>query len=279
MSTPRVAVIISISLVLFLMGILGLFLIYSNRMGESVKENLSAALVLKEGMGKAEAITLVNKIKSEVYVRDSKIIDAADAAEIMKNELGEDFVSFIGYNPLSTVVEVYFTSALGSPELIQAFAARMEKDGLVKEVRVQTGLLQKLEHTTRRVSYAFLVLSLLLLLVSTTLIYQSIRISIYSRRFSIKTMQLVGATRWFILRPFVQQGMWDGLTGGLVALALVSGTWLAARRNIPGLSDLDDPLKMEMLVAGILLMGLIISIFSTIFALSRFLKSDPDKLY
>jgi cell division transport system permease protein len=279
MKAPRIAVIISISLVLFLLGIMGLIMMYSNSISTSVKENLSVTLVLKEGLGQTDALSLANDLKTEPYVKQIKVVDAEEGAELMKKELGEDFVAFIGYNPLSAVVEVYFLSDLSSPELLSSFTERMQANKMIKEVRMQTGLLQKLENTTRSISFALLAVSLLFLLVSITLIYQSISISIYAHRFSIRTMQLVGATRWFILQPYLKQGIWDGFSGGIASLLLICSTWLTARKNIPGLTDLEDPVKLQVLGISILITGLFISIFSTIFALSRFLKADPDKLY
>lgn len=279
MKAPRIAVIVSISLVLFLLGTMGLIMMYSNSISTSVKENLSVTLVLKEGLGQTDAISLSNELQKETYVKQIKVVGAEEGAALMKKELGEDFVAFIGYNPLSAVVEVYFRSELSSPELLSSFTARMQANRMIKEVRMQTGLLQKLESTTRSISFALLAISLLFLVVSITLIYQSIRISIYAHRFSIRTMQLVGATRWFILQPYLKQGVWDGFTGGVASLLLISSTWLTARNNIPGLTELEDPIKLQVLGLSILIAGLFISIFSTIFALSRFLKADPDKLY
>ncbi len=279
MKAPRIAVIVSISLVLFLLGIMGLIMMYSNSIGTSVKENLSVTLVLKEGLGQTDAMSLSNELQKETYVKQIKVVGAEEGAALMKKELGEDFVAFIGYNPLSAVVEVYFRSELSSPELLSSFTARMQANRMIKEVRMQTGLLQKLESTTRSISFALLAISLLFLVVSITLIYQSIRISIYAHRFSIRTMQLVGATRWFILQPYLKQGVWDGFTGGVASLLLISSTWLTVRNNIPGLTELEDPIKLQVLGVSILIAGLFISIFSTIFALSRFLTADPDKLY
>ncbi len=279
MKAPRIAVIVSISLVLFLLGTMGLIMMYSNSISTSVKENLSVTLVLKEGLGQTDAMSLSNELQKETYVKQIKVVGAEEGAALMKKELGEDFVAFIGYNPLSAVVEVYFRSELSSPELLSSFTARMQANRMIKEVRMQTGLLQKLESTTRSISFALLAISLLFLVVSITLIYQSIRISIYAHRFSIRTMQLVGATRWFILQPYLKQGVWDGFTGGVASLLLISSTWLTARNNIPGLTELEDPIKLQVLGLSILIAGLFISIFSTIFALSRFLKADPDKLY
>lgn len=275
----KFSVIVSISLVLFLAGIFSLLMLYTNSIANNIRENLAVTLVLKEGSGYAQMITIENEIKNETIVKKLEFISAQKAAEMLQKDLGEDFISVIGYNPLLPMVEIYIKSEFADSKSVDALANKFKSHPLVKEVKVQNNLLLGLESMTQKITLAFFALLILLLVVVFSLIHQSIRLSIYSQRFTIKTLQLVGARPWYIRKPFLINSSINGFIGGLIGVVFLLIIIFVARENIPGLKSFDNYVGWAILSLGLIVSGILIAFFSTIIVVRKFLNYDLDQIY
>lgn len=275
----KFSVIISIALVLLLAGVFATLMIYTNTLSKNIKENLAITLVLKEGSGYAQMISIEEQIKNEKIVKKVNFISAQKAAEQLKQELGEDFVSVIGYNPLLPMAEVFIYSDYANADNIGQLVNKLKSNPLIKEVKVQDNLLEGLEKMNSKISVAFITLIALLLIIVFSLIYQSIRLSIYSQRFTIKTLQLVGSTSNYIRKPFLINSSINGLLGGIASVVLLSLLIFIARENIPGIKSLDNFFNWSLLSIAMIVSGMFISLISTLFVVRKFLKYDLDQLY
>jgi cell division transport system permease protein len=275
----KLSVVISISLVLLLAGVFATLMIYTNTLAKNIKENLAITLVLKEGSGYAQMISIEEQIKNEKIVKKVNFISAEKAAEQLKQQLGEDFISVIGYNPLLPMAEVFIYSDFADISTINKLVAKLKSNPLVKEIKVQDNLLDGLEKMNSKISLAFITLIVLLLIIVFSLIHQSIRLSIYSQRFTIKTLQLVGSTSKYIRKPFLINSTINGFLGGIVSVLLLSILIFIARENIAGIKSLDSFYSWMILSFALILSGIFISLMSTLIVVSNFLKYDIDQLY
>ncbi len=208
---------LSISMILFLFGLLGLLLINARRLSDYVMENIGVTLILKDEAREADILKLQKKLEATDYIKSTRYVDKATAATELKKELGEDFVDFLGYNPLLSSIDVKVYASYANPDSL----TRLEKKFLsypeVQEVYYQRNLVKQLHTNINKISLILLSLSLLMFLIYTALINNTIRLSMYSKRFIINTMQLVGATRSFIRRPFISKGIMYGVYGAIIA--------------------------------------------------------------
>jgi cell division transport system permease protein len=275
----RFSVVISIALVLLLAGVFATFMIYTDTLAKNIKENLAITLVLREGSGYAQMISIEEQIKNEKIVKKVNFISAEKAAEQLKAELGEDFISVIGYNPLLPMAEIFIYSDFADAATINSLVKKLQTNPLIKEIKVQDNLLDGLEKMNSKISIAFITLIILLLIIVFSLIYQSIRLSIYSQRFTIKTLQLVGSTSTYIRKPFLINSSLNGLWGGIASVMLLIVLIFIARENIPGIKSLDNFYNWTILSLVMIISGIVISLISTLFVVRTFLKYDLDQLY
>jgi len=275
----KFSVIISIALVLLLAGVFATLMIYTNTLAKNIKENLAITLVLKEGSGYAQMISIEEQIKNEKIVKKVNFISAEKAAQQLKQELGEDFISVIGYNPLLPMAEVFIYSDYASVTNINLLVKKLQTNPLIKEIKAQDNLLNGLEKMNTKISIAFITLIVLLLIIVFSLIYQSIRLSIYSQRFTIKTLQLVGSTSKYIRKPFLINSSINGFLGGLASVVLLIALIFIARENISGIKSLDNFYDWAILLISMIITGMVISLISTLFVVRKFLKYDLDQLY
>ena len=213
--------IVSISLVLFLLGLLGMLIINARELSDYFKESLSFSVMLKEEAKEADIRMLQKDLAAKEYVKDSQYISKEKAAENLKEELGEDFISFMGYNPLLPSLDVFLLADYTHPDSVLNIERYILEYPLVEEVYFQESFLHLLNENVRKISLLLLIFSLLLLFISLTIINNTIRLSVYSKRFIINTMQLVGATRSFIRRPFLLRSALHGVIAGLVSILLL----------------------------------------------------------
>ena len=275
----KFSVIISIALVLLLAGVFATLMIYTNTLAKNIKENLAITLVLKEGSGYAQMISIEEQIKNEKIVKKVNFISAEKAAQQLKQELGEDFISVIGYNPLLPMAEVFIYSDYANVTNINLLVKKLQTNPLIKEIKAQDNLLNGLEKMNTKISIAFITLIVLLLIIVFSLIYQSIRLSIYSQRFTIKTLQLVGSTSKYIRKPFLINSSINGFLGGLASVVLLIALIFIARENISGIKSLDNFYDWAILLISMIITGMVISLISTLFVVRKFLKYDLDQLY
>ncbi len=271
--------IISISLVLFLLGIIGFLMLNANRLSVYVKENLGFTVLIKDNSREAEVMRLQKILNAAPYVRVAEYINKDQAAEVLREELGEDFVEFLGYNPLLASIEVKLSAAWANPDSMARIESQVMSFPEVKEVYYQKNLLEAINDNVRRISIILAVFSGLLLLIAMALINNTIRLSVYSRRFLIRTMQLVGATRGFIRRPFLFKSILHGLAGATIAILLLSTVIYGLSNELDGVIGFSNIMMIGVLFAFVVLVGIVLTLSSTFFAVNKYLRLRTDELY
>ena len=271
--------IVSISLVLFLLGVLGLVLINARGLSDYFRESLSFSVMLNEETKEADIRMLQKDLDAKSYVKSTEYISKDEAAAKLKEDLGEDFVNFLGYNPLSPTIDVYLYAGYTGPDSVAKIEKYILEYPFVKEVYYQESLLYLINENVRKISIFLLTISLFLFLIALTIINNTIRLSVYSKRFLIRTMQLVGATRSFIRRPFLLRGALHGLIAGLIAMLLLLGLIYLVEREFFMLLTFQSIYMLLFLGAAIIVIGIFITVISTFFSVNRYLSISDDKLY
>ncbi len=271
--------IISISLVLFLLGLLGLLLLNAKKLSDYVKENIGISIILKEGVKEVEIRRLQKDLDAAPYVKSTEYISKEEAAKKLQEELGEDFIDFLGYNPLLASIDVYLFAEYANLDTIAEIENNIVRFPEVKEVFYHKSLVHLINENVRKISLFILMFSALLFIIALTLINNTIRLSVYSRRFLINTMQLVGATNGFIRRPFLMKSIMHGIYGALIAIALLVGVIYLAQREFSEIVSFKDVEILGVLFIFVLFLGILITWLSTFFAVNKFLRIQEDELY
>jgi cell division transport system permease protein len=274
-----ITTVVSISLVLYLLGIVALIVLNAKNLSDYIKENIGFNIILKDDAKEVEIVKLQKTLDAQPYTKETRFISKEEAAEILKKDLGEDFISFLGYNPLSASIDLHLRAEYAVPDSVEWIEKDILKHSIVKEVYYQKSLIQKVNENVKKISLFLLGFSTLLLIISIALINNAIRLAIYSKRFLIRTMQLVGASPGFIRRPFIWKGIVNGIYGAVIAIILISLTIYYVQQQIPEFFQIKD-LKLYAEVFGvILLLGILITWISTFFAVHRFIRMRPEKIY
>lgn len=273
------SVVISIALVLFMVGFLGLVLLKSTQVANHFKEEVVITLFLKNDTSKEHIENLRTSLLKELFTRKIIYISKGDAAKFYAEDLGEDFVNYLGTNPLKNSIDIYLNPGFVIPEKMQEISDRFNKNSYVFEVSYDKPLVTFLTQNIQKVSFWLFSISSFFGLVALILINSSIRLSVYSKRFNIKTMQMVGATKGFIRKPFIWSGIQLGFIGALISLAGLAAVIYYIDQKIPTLQLVTDYVTLAYLGGGILLIAFIISWLSTFFATQRFLNLQTDELY
>ena len=271
--------IISISLVLLLLGMVGLLLINGRNIRKQVMESIGFNVILKENVKEADIYQLQKILDSKEYILSTEYITKEEAALETEQMLGEDFIRFLGYNPLPPSIRVRLHQPWANPDSVMMIEQDLLKYNSIEEVYYKKSLLYAVNENIRQITLVILGFSILLALISVTLINNTIRLTIYSKRFVINTMQLVGATRRFIRIPFLYRSAVSGFTGSLVALALLFGLVYLLQEEFEGVISLKDYGMLALLALGVILTGIILNWISTFFAVNKFLNMKTDKLY
>ncbi len=274
-----VTLVVSVSLVLFLLGIFGLILINARELSDYLRESLSFSVMLADDAKEADIRMLQKDLDAKHYVKSTEYVSKDEAAAKMKEELGEDFVSFLGDNPLPPSIDVYLVSPYTSPDSVAKIEKYIQGYPFVKEVYYQESLLFLINENVKKISIFLLVISGFLLLISLTIINNTIRLSVYSKRFLIRTMQLVGATRSFIRRPFVVQSALHGFIAALIAMTLLMGLLYLIEKEFFMMFTFESTNLLILLGASLIFTGVLINMISTWFSVNRYLSISDDKLY
>lgn len=274
-----VSTVISIALVLLMTGLLGLILIHANKLSEYVKENIVLNIILDESVEEERALAFQKRVNGDAAVLQSEYVSKDSAATKLTAELGEDFVSFLGHNPLSASIDVYLKAEYANTDSVNAFIETISADPQVSEIIYQESLIEMINQNIRIIGLIILAFALILLIIAVALINNTIRLAIYSQRFIIKSMQLVGATPAFIRKPFLGYGALHGFIGSLIAIGLLLSTIYFAQQEIPELVALRDWSQFILVFVGIMILGILISVFSTYFSVSKYLKLRSNELY
>ena len=277
--SSNVSTVVSISLVLFMLGVLGVLVMHARKISDYVRENLELTVVLLADAKEEDVQALKVALQQSEAVKEVTLVTQDQAAAEMKQELGEDFVSFLGFNPLLASLDVRLRAEFTDTDYVNALKDRIAKYPVVKEVYFQQSLIDSVNKNIRMFSLVILGFSLLLALVAGALINNTIRIALYSKRLVIKSMRLVGATKAFIQKPFVLNGILQGLLGGVIANILLAVLVWYSGREIPDLANVTDVMMVAKLMLAVLLGGMIISGVSTFVSVNRYLKRNSAELF
>lgn len=270
---------ISITLVLFLVGMLSLLILNAGRLSDYVREHVGFTLVLNDNVREAEVLRLQKILSATDYVKTTRYVDKEEAAAQLTKELGEDFVGFLGFNPLFSSVDVKLHAAYMQPDSLVILENNFLAYPQVKEVYYQRDLVRIINENVKRISLFLLVFSVLLLFIFSTLINNTIRIAIYSQRFIIHTMKLVGATRPFIRRPFILKNIAYGVLGALLANLSILGLIFSYRKDFEGILDYQELSTMALVFGVVLIFGVLISWLSTYFSVNKYLRIKYEELF
>jgi cell division transport system permease protein len=271
--------VVSISLVLFLLGVLGMVIINARGLSDYFRESLSFSVMLNEEAKEADIRMLQKDLDAKPFVKLTEYISKDEAAKKLKEDMGEDFVNFLGYNPLPPTIDVYLFAGYTSPDSVARIEKYIMEYPFVKEVYYQESLLYLINENMRKISVFILIISSFLLLIALTIINNTIRLSVYSKRFLIRTMQLVGANRAFIRRPFLLRSALHGLIAGLIAMILLLGLIYMVEKEFFLMMTLHSIYVLLLLAASIIITGIVISVVSAFFSVNRYLSISEDKLY
>ena len=274
-----ISVVLSVSLVLFTLGLLGLFLLYTQKISNQVMEDIGFTVYLHDDVNDVDVERLTKAIEIANYTNQTEYISKDQAIEILKKDLGEDFMQYLDYNPLLASIDVKVKAAYANTDSLAVIKSSLTRSSKIKEIVYQESLIQKVQENLRIAGIVMLVFSGLLLIVAIALINNSIRLSIYSRRFIIKSMQLVGATQDFIRRPFVIRGIVHGIYSALIAILLIMLVMYYLRSILPDLIQIQDIEILAYLFVIVMALGIIISWVSTSLAVRKFLRMRGNKMY
>ncbi|SEN79631.1 cell division transport system permease protein [bacterium A37T11] len=274
-----ISTVISIALVLMMTGLLGLLLVHAKNLSNYVKENIVLNIIVNESASEGDVLALQKKLDTNEKVLRTQYISKELAAINLQKDLGEDFVKFLGYNPLLSSIDVYLKAEYANNPSIDTFIKQMSENKLVKEVVYQPSLIDMVNKNIRIIGIIILGFAAILLIIAIALINNTIRLAIYSQRFLIKSMQMVGATRGFIRRPFLGYGLLHGLLGALISILLLLAILYFGQQQIPELVILRNYFEFAVIFLGVIALGIVIAGFSTFFAVSKYLRLRSNDLY
>lgn len=277
--TGYLSVVISISLVLFFVGILGLFLLNTQNIASYFKEQIVMTIYLKDSAKDIEITQLQKKVQLNPATKKINFISKEEAAAQYARDIGEDFLEFLGYNPLLNAIDIYFNAAYVNTVSLTQTKNELETADFVDEVVFDQPLVNLLDENILRISYVLAFTTLFFIVIALLLINSSIRLSIYSKRFIIKTMQLVGATKSFIRKPFILTHLRLGVFSSLIALSGLGIVFLEFNKRFPELNMLSNPIGLGIVFGSILTLGIGITGISTFFATQRYLNLKSDAIY
>ena len=273
------SVVISLSLVLFVVGLLGLVLINAQKLSDYVKENIGFTIMLKDGVNEIETLKFQKILDASDFAKSTSFTTKEQATADLKTDLGEDFVEFLGYSPLLASIDVKLNAEYGNTDSLEIITNELSENANVFEVYYQKDLIDKLNSNVNRLSFFLLIFCVLLFFIAFALINNTIRLSVYSKRFLIRTMRLVGATNSFIQKPFLSKGIYQGIYSSLFAIFMLIGAIQLAQGDTANMLNIDDLKIIGIVFLLILASGLVISIFSTFFAVRKFIKLNENELY
>jgi cell division transport system permease protein len=277
--TIYISTVFGIAMVLLMIGLLGLILVHANNLSRYVKENIVLNIFVDDAAHETDVMQLQKQLESNPMVKHALYVSKETAARNLQKDLGEDFVKFLGYNPLSQSLDVYLNADYANNTDITKFKTELLKNPMVKEVKYQQSLVDQMNQNLTSISLIILVFAGIFVVVSVALINNTIRLAIYSQRFLIKSMQLVGATKGFIRKPFLLYGIWHGLLGALIAVIILMGTLYLAVQQVPDLIILQNYTEFGIVFLFVISLGVFISGLSTFLAVNKFLRLKIYDLY
>ena len=270
---------IGISLVLIVVGMLVFILLNARAISDHVKRNIGFAVIVKDNTNEAEIKRVQKILDTQPYVYTSKYITKEQAAKSFKKEMGEDFERILGANPLLPSIEIKLNPAYANNDSLAMIEKGLARFDIIHEVYYQKSMIESINENIRRITIIFLIVGAVLVLISFTLIRNMIHLAVYSQRLLIKTMQLVGATPFFICKPFVYGSMWRGFFGALIANLVLLGAIFFVQENVGNVINIMRKDVILLMVGFVILSGVVLSFFSAWFSVRRYLRRDLNDLY
>lgn len=275
----RLTSIISIALVLFLLGLILLMGLLGNQLSVYVRENISFSIVLKDNQKEADIKRMQKSLDALPFIKSTEYISKEQAAKELEEELGENPETFLGFNPLQASIEVKLHSEYANPYSLQHIEKKIKTYTSVSDLLYRKDMMQMVNDNMKRLSIILLTLAVMLMAISFVLISNTIRLLIYSKRFLIHTMKLVGATSGFIRRPFVRYNVVSGIFASILAILMLTGSLYYLQHELDGFIQLLDVKALLVVYAAVFLLGILLSVTATVFAVNKYLRMGVDKLY
>ena len=277
--TSSASTVISISLVIFMLGIFGLVLINTQRLTNYVKENIGFTVMLNEDVKEVDVLQFQKTLDASEWVKSSQYVSREEAASILQQDLGEDFISFLGFNPLSSSIDINLNATHTTSDQISSIERELKEHALIKDIVFQKDLVDAINQNVQKISLLLLGFCALLFIIAIALINNTIRLSVYSKRFLIRTMKLVGATHGFIRKPFLYNGLTQGMFGALISILLLMTALFGIQKEIPELLMLQDLPTVCVIMGAMLIIGALMSLLATNMAVGKYLRMNEDDLY
>lgn len=272
---------LSITLVLFVLSLFSALLLYANKISSYLKENIGFEVVMKKGVKEKDILEFQKELDGKNFVKSTRYISKEEATKQLSADLGEDILQWLGdvENPLLPSIDVRFTSDYANNDSIEKIEQWVTQKKNVKEVYFQKSLMHSINHNVKKIGVILLLVGLLLLVMAVTLISNTVRLSIYSKRFIVRSMQLVGATEEFIMKPFIKSFALQGLIGGLISSVLLAMSMSMLFRKVPELNQLSSFGVDVTIYLSIILLGMVLTTVSTYFSMRKYLGANIDELY
>ena len=271
----------SIMLVLFVISLFSSLVLFANKISDYIKENVGFEIVMKKGVKEKDIIDFQHVLESKKYVKSTEYISQQEATRRLTEDLGEDILEWLGdvENPLLPSIDVRFKSEYANNDSIAKIEQWVMKNKNVKEVYFQKSLIHSIDKNVNKIAAVLLLVGAALLIMAITLIGHTVRLSVYSKRFVVRSMQLVGATESFIIKPFLKSFVIQGVIGSVLSLALLSIFLYRVMRDVPELASLTGFGSFAVIYISVLVLGVLLTTLSTLFAMRKYLRADIDDLY
>ena len=271
----------SIMLVLFVLSLFSSLMLFANRISDYIKENIGFEVVMKKGVKEKDIIDFQHILDKKEYVKSTEYISKEEATRRLSEDLGKDILEWLGNveNPLLPSIDVRFKSEYANNDSIAKIEQWVLKNKNVKEVYFQKSLIHSIDKNVNKISALLLLIGFVLLIMAVTLISHTVRLSVYSKRFVVRSMQLVGATEGFIIKPFMKYFVIQGVIGALLSLVLLTLFLVATLKNVPELAVLINLGNVAIIYVSVLVLGVLLTTLSTYFSMKKYLTADIDELY
>ena len=273
LASSYMSVVVSMTVVLFLIGFLGIFILNSKKVSDHFKEQIVLSIFIKDSAKNIQIKQLQKTLSLKESIRKITYVSKEEASRLYANEIGEDFLEFLGYNPLLNSIDVFLNAQFVKSGEINSLIQTLERYDYIDEIIYDEPLVELLEENIEQISLWIIVLSGIFILVAILLINSSIRLSIFSKRLVIKTMQLVGANKSFIRKPFIKNHIMMAIISSILSLSGLMLLILSIDKNIPELKLLSNQVELFLIFTFVLVVGIVITFFSAFFATQRYLKN------
>lgn len=270
---------ISITLVLILAGIGGMLAVNARSVSDYFKENIRLSVIFDMNTQEIDALRYTDELSRKDYVKEAKFISKEQGTQEMKSVLGEDFLEVFDLNPVPISTDLYIKSDYVHPDSLRNIQAEIMKNESVREVVWQESVIELITNNIEKIGVVLAVFIALLLFISFFLVNNTVRLNVFSKRFNIHAMKLVGAKRSFIRKPFIVQGIWQGLVSGILASLALGIIVYFIMADFPQLYNLMNPVYIAAVCAGVIVLGITLCLISTWIVLNRILSLPSDELY